>query len=72
MFDYAAGRADSQRLLAILQDQITQPENTLRWRWQAGDVAIRDNRATQHRAIADFGMQRCSGRLPERRSLNPV
>lgn len=50
--------ADSQRLLAILQDHITRPENTVRWRWQAGDVAIWDNRATQHRAIADFGKQR--------------
>jgi taurine dioxygenase len=49
---------DSQRLLAILQDHITQPENTVRWRWRAGDVAIWDNRATQHRAIADFGPQR--------------
>ena len=50
--------ADSQRLFAILQDHITLPENTVRWRWQAGDVAIWDNRATQHRAIADFGLQR--------------
>jgi alpha-ketoglutarate-dependent sulfate ester dioxygenase len=50
--------ADSQRLLAILQDHITKPENTVRWRWRAGDVAIWDNRATQHRAIADFGRQR--------------
>jgi alpha-ketoglutarate-dependent sulfate ester dioxygenase len=50
--------ADSQRLLAILQDHITQPENTVRWRWRPGDVAIWDNRATQHRAIADFGTQR--------------
>jgi alpha-ketoglutarate-dependent sulfate ester dioxygenase len=50
--------ADSQRLLAIVQDHITQPENTVRWRWQAGDVAIWDNRATQHRAVTDFGRQR--------------
>ena len=50
--------ADSQRLLAILQDHVTKPENTVRWRWRAGDVAIWDNRATQHRAIADFGLQR--------------
>lgn len=50
--------ADSQRLLAILQDHITKPENTVRWRWRAGDVAIWDNRSTQHRAIADFGLQR--------------
>jgi len=50
--------ADSQRLLQILQDHVTKPENTVRWRWRKGDVAIWDNRATQHRAIADFGLQR--------------
>ncbi len=50
--------ADSQRLLSILQDHITKPENTVRWRWRANDVAIWDNRSTQHRAIADFGLQR--------------
>jgi taurine dioxygenase len=49
--------ADSQRLFSIFQDHITRPENTVRWRWQPGDVAIWDNRATQHRAIADFGLQ---------------
>jgi alpha-ketoglutarate-dependent sulfate ester dioxygenase len=50
--------ADSQRLFSILQDHITKPENTVRWRWREGDVAIWDNRATQHRAVADFGTQR--------------
>ncbi|MEH3103768.1 MAG: TauD/TfdA family dioxygenase [Sphingomonas phyllosphaerae] len=50
--------ADSQRLFAILQDHITKPENVVRWRWQVGDVAIWDNRSTQHRAVADFGLQR--------------
>lgn len=50
-------QADSQRLFSIYQDHITRPENTVRWRWQPGDVAIWDNRATQHRAIADFGLQ---------------
>lgn len=50
--------ADSQRIFGILQDHITKPENTVRWRWRKGDVAIWDNRATQHRAIADFGDQR--------------
>lgn len=49
---------DSARLLNVLQDHVTKPENTVRWRWQVGDVAIWDNRATQHRAIADFGDQR--------------
>ncbi len=51
-------KEDSGRLYGILQDHITKPENTVRWRWQDGDVAIWDNRATQHRAIADFGLQR--------------
>lgn len=51
-------RDDGNRIFQILQDQITRPENTVRWRWQPGDVAIWDNRATQHRAIADFGKQR--------------
>ncbi|RZL85748.1 MAG: TauD/TfdA family dioxygenase [Sphingomonas sp.] len=50
-------QADSQRIFDALQGHATSPENTVRWRWQAGDVAIWDNRATQHRAIADFGKQ---------------
>jgi len=49
--------ADSRHLISILQDHITLPENTVRWRWQSGDVAIWDNRATQHRAVADYGAQ---------------
>jgi taurine dioxygenase len=51
-------RDDFARLFGILQDHATKPENTVRWRWTPGDVAIWDNRATQHRAIADFGTQR--------------
>ncbi|HKX79691.1 MAG TPA: TauD/TfdA family dioxygenase [Novosphingobium sp.] len=49
---------DSQRLFNVLQDHVTRPENVVRWQWQAGDVAFWDNRATQHRAVADFGLQR--------------
>lgn len=51
-------QADSARLFQILQDHITRPENVVRWRWQAGDVAFWDNQSTQHRAVADFGLQR--------------
>ena len=51
-------KADSQAIYAVLQDHITREENTVRWRWQPGDVAFWDNRATQHRAIADFALQR--------------
>ena len=49
---------DSARIINVLQDHITKPENVVRWRWQPGDVAFWDNRATQHRAIADFALQR--------------
>lgn len=49
--------ADSARILAILQEHVTKPENVVRWRWNVGDVVIWDNRATQHRAVADFGQQ---------------
>lgn len=45
---------DSDRLLELFQDHITRLENTVRWRWTQGDVAIWDNRATQHYAVADY------------------
>ena len=50
--------ADSARIINVLQDHIVKPENVVRWRWQPGDVAFWDNRSTQHRAIADFALQR--------------
>jgi alpha-ketoglutarate-dependent sulfate ester dioxygenase len=50
--------AESGHLFAMLQDHITRLENTVRWRWSVGDVVIWDNRATQHKAIDDYGDQR--------------
>jgi len=47
--------AASNHLISIFQGYITRLENTVRWRWQEGDVAIWDNRATQHYAINDYG-----------------
>jgi len=49
--------ADSEHLLKLLDSYVTRLENTVRWRWSAGDVAIWDNRATQHYAINDYGDQ---------------
>ncbi len=49
--------ADSGHLFAMLQDHVTRLENTVRWRWLMGDVVIWDNRATQHKAIDDYGDQ---------------
>ena len=51
-------QTDSARLFSVLQDHITRPENVVRWSWRPGDVAFWDNQATQHRAVADFGLQR--------------
>ena len=50
-------QADSKQLFALLQGYVTRLENTVRWRWSVGDVAIWDNRATQHVAIDDYGKQ---------------
>ncbi|ACZ86877.1 TauD/TfdA dioxygenase family protein [Streptosporangium roseum] len=47
----------SATLIRLVQEQVTQVENTVRWRWSPGDVAIWDNRATQHRVVHDFGDQ---------------
>lgn len=55
-FKYFSGlsKTESSRVFDIFQDRITQPENTVRWKWQVGDVAIWDNRATQHLAVNDY------------------
>ena len=49
--------ADSRRLFDLFQNYVEKLENIVSWRWEAGDVAIWDNRATQHRAINDYGDQ---------------
>ena len=51
----------SRDLIRILQDYVTRPEQTVRWRWRAGDLAIWDNRATQHYAIFDYGPEHRRG-----------
>lgn len=48
---------ESAALLELLQRRITMTENTVRWNWQPGDVAMWDNRATQHRAVDDYDGQ---------------
>ena len=49
--------SESTALFHLLQNRITRLENTIRWTWQPGDVAMWDNRATQHYAVADFGSE---------------
>ncbi|MEU9376741.1 TauD/TfdA family dioxygenase [Streptomyces sp. NPDC048255] len=44
---------DSRTLQDLFQSHIESPENTVRWQWRSGDVAIWDNRATQHYGVDD-------------------
>ncbi len=53
---------ESQALLNFLFAHITRPEFQVRWRWQENDLAIWDNRVTQHYANADY--------LPARRIMH--
>lgn len=48
-------RSESIHLYNLVQEAVIRPENTVRWRWRPGDVAIWDNRSTQHYAINDYG-----------------
>jgi taurine dioxygenase len=49
--DYTMG---APALLAYLIAQAAIPEYQVRWRWQAGDVVMWDNRSTQHYAVMDY------------------
>ncbi|MGL6234190.1 MAG: TauD/TfdA dioxygenase family protein [Segniliparus sp.] len=49
---------ESQALLRSFHDRTTRLENTIRWNWAPGDVAMWDNRATQHYAVSDYGDHR--------------
>lgn len=46
--------SESDALYRIFQDRITKLENTVRWHWTLGDVAIWDNRTTQHYGVSDY------------------
>lgn len=48
---------DSAHLFQVFQEHVTRLENTVRWRWAVGDVAVWDNRSTQHYAVNDYGDQ---------------
>jgi taurine dioxygenase len=46
--------AESQRILSYLFDVINRPDHHVRLRWSPGTVAVWDNRAIQHYAVADY------------------
>jgi alpha-ketoglutarate-dependent sulfate ester dioxygenase len=45
---------DSNDLFQLFQRHVIALENTVRWSWRDGDVAIWDNRSTQHYAVDDY------------------
>ena len=59
-------REDAGELLRLLYAQAAIPEVQCRFRWEPGDVAFWDNRATQHYASSDYYPQR---RVMERVSI---
>ncbi|GAA4972656.1 TauD/TfdA dioxygenase family protein [Actinoplanes utahensis] len=48
-------KTESRDILRLLQHYVTRPENTLRHKWQVGDIVVWDNRSTQHYAADDYG-----------------
>jgi alpha-ketoglutarate-dependent taurine dioxygenase len=48
---------DSHDLFELLQRHVIALENTVRWSWRPGDLAIWDNRSTQHYAVDDYDDQ---------------
>lgn len=55
---------ESARILTYLFDLINRPDFHVRLKWEAGTVALWDNRGTQHYAVADY--------LPHRRVMHRV
>lgn len=58
-------KPESDVLLGYLSNLVENPNYQVRWRWQAGDVAIWDERCTNHRALSDHYpqyrmMRRCT------------
>lgn len=49
--DFTRGSSD---LLQYLISQAAIPEYQVRWRWQPNDIAMWDNRSTQHYAVMDY------------------
>jgi alpha-ketoglutarate-dependent sulfate ester dioxygenase len=68
----AHSSSESVDILRTLQSYVTRPENTVRWQWREGDVAIWDNRATQHYAICDYGSSRRSVQRVTTAGITPV
>ena len=49
---------EGKDLLEYLVRRFYEPEHQVRFKWQPGSLAIWDNRAVQHKGIADYGYAR--------------
>lgn len=49
---------ESEALLGLLKNWVTQPRFTVRYQWSAGTIAMWDNRCTQHSVLNDFEGER--------------
>lgn len=58
------GTSEANALKRWLTSHMNQPEDQMRWRWRAGDLAMWDNRCTMHYAVADY--------LPQYRCMNRI
>jgi alpha-ketoglutarate-dependent taurine dioxygenase len=56
---------ESTDLLALLYDLVAQAENTVRYQWSEGDVALWDNQTVWHRRVTDYpaGARRVAERV---------
>jgi alpha-ketoglutarate-dependent taurine dioxygenase len=48
-------REESDKLVQKLREETTRPEYQVRFRWSPGAIAVADNRAVHHYAVADYG-----------------
>ena len=55
---------ESRALLDLLADHIKDPRFHCRWRWRPGDLAIWDERCTNHRSAGDY--------FPQSRSIRRI
>ena len=67
---------DSASLKTFLANHMNKPEDQIRWKWKAGDIAMWDNRVTMHYALSDYYPQyRCMNRitvLQDRRAVDCI
>ncbi|NUU21724.1 MAG: taurine dioxygenase [Streptomycetaceae bacterium] len=54
---------ENELLLPFLFDQVTRPEFQVRLTWRVGDIALWDNRSTQHYACYDYAGPRVMHRI---------